>query len=529
MSGPRLRIVAVNDVYLLDNLPRLHGLIEHYRTHDPADRLLITMAGDFVAPSLLSSLDSGRGMIDCLNAIGLTHAILGNHEDDIAVAELSERIRELACPCIGSNVRGFTPALPRHDVVEVGASGGRSVRVGLVGVVMNDPSIYQRVPFGGATLLPPNQAACDEAALLRRDHGCHAVIALTHQSMTDDRALLAQPDARFVVVLGGHEHQVIIEEVHGTWISKAGSDAFHAVVIDVVWPAEPSPYDDAPQVHVVLDDVAKYPADPALAERVAWHMAKVRALSSATLRVLGPNELLSSVGARVRQTSLGALFCTRIRRALGADACVFNGGGIRGAREYAERFSYGDLETEVPFANELVVVPMPGAVLAAAIRQSRSKAPHEFGGFLQVCDALELSTDDHLLRVRGEPFDAERIYRVALVRNLFTGMDGVEPLIEFGRRCPTAIPATGSGREVKLVLLASFARSLYEELGGFDVLDQDRDGKLTAADLERALGDRTGGHSASATAGIMLRALDLDHDGSMTRDELEPRDAESKE
>ncbi|RYZ66745.1 MAG: hypothetical protein EOP08_04270 [Proteobacteria bacterium] len=519
--GPRLRIVAVNDVYLLDNLPRLHGLIAHYREHDPADRLLVTIAGDFVAPSLLSSLDSGAGMVDCLNALGVTHAILGNHEDDIATSELSQRIQELACPCLGTNVRGFVPELPRFDVVEVTAKSGRTVRVGLVGVVMDDPSIYQRVPFGGATLLPPNAAARAESARLRTEEQCAAVVAMTHQTMTDDRALLAEPDPHFALVLGGHEHQVLIEQVEGTWIVKAGSDAYHAVVADLTWPPEAGPGDAAPDVTVALDDVQKYPEDLALRAKVDAHLERVHALGSATLRVLPPGEILSSVGTRVRQTTLGTLFASRIRRAMLADACVFNGGGIRGAREYTERFSFGDLETEVPFANELVVVPMPGSVLASAIVFSRSHAPVEFSGFLQTCDALVLGPDHVPVSVQGEPFDPARIYRVALVRNFFTGMDGVLPLVEFARASPGAIPAVGSGREVKLVLLSSFARSLWSQLGGFDRLDTDGDGMLTAADLERALAETSTAGSAAATAGILLRALDLDHDGGLDREDAE--------
>ncbi|MBK7156858.1 MAG: hypothetical protein IPH72_34700 [Sandaracinaceae bacterium] len=79
----RLRVVAVNDVYVLDELPRLASLVQAARTRDPADCLLVTVAGDFLAPSLLSSLDEGRGMVDCLNALGVTHVTLGNHEDDL--------------------------------------------------------------------------------------------------------------------------------------------------------------------------------------------------------------------------------------------------------------------------------------------------------------------------------------------------------------------------------------------------------------------------------------------------------------
>ena len=48
--------------------------------------MLVTLAGDFVAPSMLSSLDKGAGMIDAL--IGVTHVCFGNHEDDIPIDEL---------------------------------------------------------------------------------------------------------------------------------------------------------------------------------------------------------------------------------------------------------------------------------------------------------------------------------------------------------------------------------------------------------------------------------------------------------
>src|ERR1700679_2436869 len=110
--GPRLRVVAVNDVYTLENLPRLRSLVKHHAEADPADVLLVTLAGDFVAPSILSSLDFGRGMVDCMNAVGVTHAILGNHEDDIPVEELRKRITELHATLLGTNVRAFTPTLP---------------------------------------------------------------------------------------------------------------------------------------------------------------------------------------------------------------------------------------------------------------------------------------------------------------------------------------------------------------------------------------------------------------------------------
>ncbi len=529
--GPTLRVVAVNDVYSLEHLPRLASLVREAHEVAPADRLLVTMAGDFVAPSVLSSLDAGRGMVDCMNALGFTHAVLGNHEDDVPPDELRARVRELAATCLGTNVRGFEPALPVSDVVDVRAPGGRAVRVGLVGVVMDDPTAYRRPPFGGATLLPPNDAAIAEAERLR-EAGCAAVLALTHQPLADDRAL-ARRWPSFPALLAGHEHQPSLEREGATWIVKGGADAARAAVLELAWPAEGDGL-DAPTVSVVLRDVTQYPEDPAMRARVAGHMAKVEALTSATLLVLGPGEELTSVGVRARQTSLGTLLASRVRDALGAEVGIFNGGGIRGAATYRGGFSYGHLQTEVPFENEMVVVPVPGATLSAAVAASRARAPAESGGFLQVCSAVEVGPDGAVSRVAGAPLEPERLYRVALVRNMFEGMDRNEPLLALARTRPELIPPAGSGRDVKLVLLESFAAGLWRALGGFDVVDADHDGRVDGGELERAIAAHTGTRGprrADVAAGIVMRALDTDHDERISREEAavadrlpEPRD-----
>lgn len=524
--GPWLRIVSVNDVYILDNLPRLATLIA--RAKEGPDTTLVVLAGDFVAPSLLSSLDSGRGMVDCMNAVGVTHVVLGNHEDDIDIAELHARIAELDGICLGTNVRGFTPELPVRDVVAV-RGPTRELRVGLVGVVMDDPTAYRRVPFGARQLLPPNDAALAEAARLV-DDGAAVVVAITHQSMSADRALAAA-EGRIPVVLGGHEHTVTIENVapdgptgaHGPWIVKAGSDAVHAAIIDLTWEdgANATTRDDRPTVHVKLDDTAAYEEDGAVRRRVDEHMAKVAALETSILAKLGAGVELSSIGTRARQTTMGTFVCSTLRDALGADGCLFNGGGIRGARVHREHLTYGDLKTEVPFDNEVVVVPLPGQVIADAIAVTRSRAPVEYGGFLQVDDRMSVG-DDHVLRaIAGAPLDPARIYRIAIVRDLFGGLDRIEPLRTFAERFPEKICPSGCGREAKLVLVDRLAIDLWKTLGHFDTIDEDHDGSVTPSEVVHAIERTTGAPGSPVTADLVVRALDTDHDGKVSRDEAD--------
>lgn len=57
-----LRIIAINDVYELEDLPRLGTALREAREQaGPNVTVLGVLAGDFLAPSILSSLDKGKG------------------------------------------------------------------------------------------------------------------------------------------------------------------------------------------------------------------------------------------------------------------------------------------------------------------------------------------------------------------------------------------------------------------------------------------------------------------------------------
>jgi 2',3'-cyclic-nucleotide 2'-phosphodiesterase (5'-nucleotidase family) len=509
--APRLRIVAVNDVYVLDHLPRLASLVRHHETTDPADTFLVTLAGDFLGPSILSSLDGGRGMVEVLDMVPVTHVILGNHEDDLEVDQLRARLHELHAKVLLTNIRGLDDSFPTRDVIEVAG-----VKVGLLGVCDGDPTLYRRPPFDGAQVFPANETALHEAKALIAE-GCTTVIPLTPQRIADDRILATSNDPHFPVILGGHEHDGHIEEVNGCTIVKAPMDAVRAVIVEVSWEGGKT------SVSARYDDVANHPEDRAVRLRVDHHMARVLELEGATMLILAPGEVLSSVGTRVKQTSMGTLVCSRLRDTFGAEACIFNGGGIRGSREYHDRITYGDLKTEVPFDNEVVVARLPGSVLRDAIAFSRAKAPVESGGFLQVDDGLVVDEKNNLVSVQGAPLMPDRTYRVVLIRNLFDGMDHIDPLIEFARKFPNEVPMKTSGRDVKIALVGACATVLWGQLGGFDTIDVNHDGTVTAEEIAAALAAKSKQPPSALAAGLVMDALDTNHDHTISREEAEGR------
>ena len=119
-----LRVICVNDVYELDHMPRLKTAISQLKT----ENTVVLLAGDFLAPSLLSSLDSGRGMVDVMNDVGIEYVCFGNHEQDIAHKDMLKRIRESKFKWINTNA----PTMPLDGVecpphCAVTATGGRDV------------------------------------------------------------------------------------------------------------------------------------------------------------------------------------------------------------------------------------------------------------------------------------------------------------------------------------------------------------------------------------------------------------------
>ncbi len=93
-----LHIAHFNDVYNLDiaykeepkgGARKFASCLKNYKKDLAANgqnRPLVLFSGDFIGPSLLSSVTKGAHMIDTLNALGCDFGTFGNHEFDYGYA-----------------------------------------------------------------------------------------------------------------------------------------------------------------------------------------------------------------------------------------------------------------------------------------------------------------------------------------------------------------------------------------------------------------------------------------------------------
>jgi hypothetical protein len=167
----------------------------------------------------------------------------------------------------------------------------------------------------------------------------------------------------------------------------------------------------------------------------------------------------------------------------------------------------------------VVVVALPGAVLQSALRESRARAPAPSPGFLQIDDRVVVGRDHTLEVLAGEAFDPARTYRVATVRVLFDGLDGITSLLAFREAHADRIPPADSGRELKLLVVDAFAMALWRSLGRFSAIDRDGDDRVTAEEIRAAASRVSRDVPHEMLLEGMMHLFDRDGDGAISRDE----------
>ena len=228
-------VLQLNDVYEVASveggrrggLARVATLRKQLAKENP--NFLAVMIGDFLSPSAIGATtnDSGLHMIEALNAMGLTHATMGNHEFDIPESELLLRIAESHFQWIVSNVTNgqgkLHAGVEKNAVIEFSNASGEKARVALIGVCLD------MVKKSWLKYQNPIESAREQVAAL--DGKADVFLTMTHLTIEEDKQLGASVP-RLDVLMGGHEHEAARAIVgdDATPIFKADSNARTAFV-----------------------------------------------------------------------------------------------------------------------------------------------------------------------------------------------------------------------------------------------------------------------------------------------------------
>ena len=383
---------------------------ERARLEAAGENVILVDAGDYVQGTALGGFDSGRSVIDIMNAAGYKVATLGNHEFDYGIDTMFANARRAAFRTVSCNfVRRDSAAeagrlvFPAYTVVTSGTA-----RVAFVGVttptalVSANPAIFLD-PTGswraydfiagerGAALYEAVQSAVNEAAA----HADYTVV-LGHLGISPDCAGYMSTDViahttNFVALIDGHSHSEytgsrvrnaagkdVILTQSGSYLGLLGCLTFE----DGQCVSAGTIYTRGDRDHNV-DRLEKELAG-AVERQFGVQIAEVpNALCSYRP---GTTERL----ARKQSCSAGDFSADAIwwyandREGLACEIAMMNGGNVR-ADIPAGAATLKTLRTMQPFGGAIGVVEASGRLVIDALEfGAQAAGKGEFGGFLHV-------------------------------------------------------------------------------------------------------------------------------------------------
>ena len=535
----------VNDVYKLANYANVATAIKDYKAAEEKLNMVVVscLAGDFISPSLSTSLDGGRAMLEVVNQVGFDMVSIGNHEFDVGMQGLASNIGILKSPTqvLNSNIHdACLDVLPKVASVAVGE------RVAVFGgYCTHDPSIYS--PSTQPSFTPINESILNTWQIAcAGGRKPDLFVPLTHQLTHEDKNTCIYvkkkcPELAQVmpVVVAGHDHSVFIDEAGSSMVVKVGVDAINIGVIDVWW-------DDSGSIkrRVCLLPCEEFAPDPAVMTMVSKQEQFLQDTMGVAIAYLPT--AMSSTRVRFEPSGMATWLLDKVKEAYtathNADLALINAGAVRGGQEYAAHsgFTMGDLYQEFAFDTLTCLVELPGHILRDSIVSSRNGAKPD-PSFLHFDGAVDIAQDTHQIRaVNGKPFCADAIYRCVTYRSLLTGMNEIQPMT---RWCAdnVKVPDEEICRPAKEVVMSVCMRQAWRQLVGFQAWDVNHDGVVDADEVRAGVRKLFGkwdknddgyldgnemkaflqNKETSASLAVhLIRALDNDHDGRVSFDEL---------
>ena len=366
-------------------------------------RPLVLGGGNCFGPSLEGAVTRGAKMVGVLNELGVRGMCLGQHDFCYGM----DRLRELSvlsdfpfylCNVIDEGTGAPPGGARTHDVIHHELDGGRSVKVGVLGLA--DEAWLQHLDC-----LPPSARyrnfvkEAQKYAWKLRELGAELVVALTKMGIANDKRL-AEEVTEIDLILGSGS-QYARMTVNGVNIVYSGKDFAALSLLQVTIPAgyqglgaaqaagagAGAKRKERPTVEIESISIDNLmPEDPKM-------IAMLEVAHTEHFVEMDRRVVISDVPLDLRHTSLGAkqsAFGVLVAEATlhyfpGADCALIDADAFTADRVCNPGpISAGDLVDFLGYDDPLVLVGCTGKSLLAELESSLDELPRESGGYLQM-------------------------------------------------------------------------------------------------------------------------------------------------
>ena len=488
-SSDDIIILHLNDVHcgVNDNIGYDGFVLYRDELYKKYPNIISVDVGDHIQGGTLGSISEGSAIINIMNKVGFDVAILGNHEFDYGIDQLSKLGENITSKYISSNFcykKNKTSIFNPYKIIE---KGGK--KIAFIGVLTpltfsktylstlrdsNGDAIYDFLT--GNNVQELYDRVQENVNKARKEEGADYVILLTHIGMeleqyTSDELLskIENVDA----VLDGHTHLIYNitkkdinnKNIH---ISQTGTklQSIGKLIIK----------NDGTIISEIIQDIPE-PSDKSNAIKLTrggkeiWvnkdmnnFINSIFNIYEDELNILyGSSEydlLIRPEGTtdshfiycRYQECTVGNLLADAFKSAGKSDAAIVNGGGVRSSINKGD-LTRSQIMAVAPFFNNLIVKMLPGQCILDALEFGVSKHPTSSGGFPQVSGISydidtslnsKVETDSQGLflkitgkrkvtnvKINGEEIDPNKNYTISMSDFIGNGGDGYTMMAKY--------------------------------------------------------------------------------------------------
>ncbi|EKK7715490.1 bifunctional UDP-sugar hydrolase/5'-nucleotidase UshA [Cronobacter dublinensis] len=433
--------------------------------------VLLLSGGDINTGVPESDLQDAEPDFRGMNLIGYDAMAVGNHEFDNPLSVLRQQQKWAKFPLLSANI--YQKSTNERLFKPWAIFKPQGIKIAVIGLTTDDtakignPEFFTDIEF---------RKPADEAKLviqeLQQNEKPDVIIAATHMGHYDNgdhgsnapgdvELARALPPGALTMIVGGHSQDPVCmasenkkqvdyvpgtpcapDRQNGTWIVQAHEWGKYVGRADFQFRngemklvryqlipinlKKKVTWDNGESERVLY--TPQIPENPQMLSLLTPFQKKGQA--QLMVKIGSVNGRLEGDRSKVRfvQTSMGHLILNAQIARTGADFAVMSGGGIRDSIEGGD-ITYKDVLKVQPFGNTLVYVDMTGKEVVEYLTAVAQKKP-DSGAYPQFANVSFTASGGALndLKIKGEPVDPAKTYRMATLSFNATGGDGYPPI-----------------------------------------------------------------------------------------------------
>ena len=389
-------------------LPKLSSYLDSKRSDNPGGTLVLS-TGDMFQGSADSNLTRGYMVNYCMHYMGFDAMAIGNHEFDWTDEWLSKNAKltynTYSIPYLGANIlkNGEIPEYLHKSTV----ISRQEYKIGLIGVIGSElENTILKSAIEGYEFVEYASIVQTEAARLRSEEGCNAVVLLAHQAADQIESLASgSVDA----VFGGHAHEnkessaaggvpALATKNYGQSVARI-SMKFNHETKQIV--KEATDY----EIEKMIDVQAGLTEDENIKNIMSQYSKSIDEIKNIKL---GKCDALLAHDAALKNICTKAMYETAVESVKANPSANIDSskiiaayhnvnGGIRSDIEKG-KIVYGDVYKAFPFDNEVVLIALTGKEYVKACRSMNNN------GIYRTFDRLSSLKDDETYYIVATDF-----------------------------------------------------------------------------------------------------------------------------